>query len=301
MIHVHRRVAAALDAGQPVMALESAVITHGLPRPLNGEVALELEAAVREEGTVPATIAVVSGAVRVGLDEAELATLATATAPRKCSRRDLALAVARGETGGTTVAATAWVAARAGIAVIATGGIGGVHRGDPWDMSADLIELGRTPITVVCSGPKSLLDLPRTMEVLETQGVPVLGYGTNILPAFYVRDSGLPLTTRVDMPAEIAAILRAREALGVVHGIVVAVPVPAEHALASDEVERIVDHATAAALASGVAGPSVTPFVLARLAELTGGRTLAANRALLANNARVAARIARAVVAAARC
>lgn len=293
MMHLNPEIAGALAAGQPIVALESAVITHGLPRPLNHEVARELQAAVRAEGAVPATIAVLDGAIHVGLDEAELAALASATGARKCSRRDLAVAVAQGEPGGTTVAATAWIAHRAGIAVFATGGIGGVHRGDGWDISADLVELGRTPITVVCSGAKSLLDLPRTLQVLETLGVPVLGYRTAHLPAFYVCDSGLPVTAAVEAPEDVARIARTRDALGLSHAVLVAVPVPAEFALAADEVERAVARATEETQAEGLTGPAVTPRILARLAELTEGRALATNRALLLNNARIAARIAR--------
>jgi len=292
VVQVDPEVAAALATGRPVVALESAVITHGLPRPFNLEVARDLEAAVREAGAVPATIAVLDGVVRIGLDEAELARLADEPAARKCGTRDLAGAIAARAHGGTTVSATAWLAHRSGIPVFATGGLGGVHRGGPFDVSADLIELGRTPITVVCAGAKSLLDLPATLEVLETQGVAVLGYGTDRFPAFYVADSGLPVTARVESPGDVADIVRARDRLGVARAIVVAVPVPPEHALPAAEVEALVARATAEAAGAGVRGPGVTPWVLARMAELSGGRTLAANRALLVRSTGVAGGIA---------
>jgi len=295
VIRIAPHVASALATGRPVVALESAVITHGLPRPLNNDVAREVEAAVRSTGATPATVAVLDGAVGVGLTEAEVDRLAADSAARKCGTRDLAPALASGEPGGTTVSATAWIAHRAGIRVFATGGIGGVHRGDGFDVSADLIELGRTPITVVCSGAKSLLDLAATLEMLETHSVAVVGYRTDSFPAFYVADSGLPVTQRVDSAAEVARIIRARDGLGAPGALVVAVPVPAAHALEADEVERLVARASADVASEGLTGPAVTPRVLARMAEISGGRTLEANRALLVNNARTAGEIAGAV------
>lgn len=313
LTRIHPEVAAALARGGAVVALESAVITHGLPRPLNAAIAREMEAAVRGEGATPATVAVLDGRIRVGLSEDDLDRLADAREARKCGTRDLALAVAGGGwymgsgdaagggtgsgAGGTTVSATAWIARKVGIRVFATGGIGGVHRGSAFDVSADLVELGRTPITVVCSGAKSLLDLPATVEVLETQGVDVLGYRTDRFPAFYVAASTLPVTARIDEPSAAASVVAARDALGLPGAILVAVPVPADQALAWDEIERIVQQATADAVADGATGPAVTPRVLARMAEISEGRTLAANRALLVNNARVAAEIAAALEA----
>jgi pseudouridine-5'-phosphate glycosidase len=218
--------------------------------------------------------------------------LAVAPEPRKCGRRDLPLALARGEFGGTTVSGTLWAARLAGIPVFATGGIGGVHRGRPFDVSADLDALGRTALTVVCSGPKSLLDLPATLEVLETRGVAVLGYGVDRLPAFYVRDTGLPIGARVDGPDQVASIVRMRDALRIDSATLVVVPVPASEAIQNRDVEAWVAAAEADVRAAGIDGPALTPAVLTRLAEISEGRSLGANRALLENNARVAARIA---------
>jgi pseudouridine-5'-phosphate glycosidase len=291
-------VRAALAEGRPVVALESTLITHGLAYPTNLEVAQAMEAAIREEGAVPATIAILGGQITVGLADDELEYLSTRPrqAVRKCSRRDLPIAVGRSEDAATTVAGTMVVAHKAGIEVFATGGIGGVHRGHPFDVSADLVELGRTPVTVVCSGAKAILDLPLTLEVLETQGVPVVGYGTDTLPAFYSRSSGLPVDVRVEGPEEVAAIVRARRALGLTHATLVTVPVPAEEALPPEEAEAAIEEAIRQADAAGIAGKALTPFVLARVVELTAGRSQRANVALLVNNARVAARIARALV-----
>lgn len=297
---IHPEVAAALADGRPVVALESAVITHGLPRPLNLEVAVAMEAAVRSAGAVPATVAVQDGAVCVGLTDEARRRLAEAPAARKCGRRDLPAALAGGAAGGTTVGATAWIAHAAGIAVFATGGIGGVHRGGVFDVSADLVDLGRAPITVVCSGAKSLLDLAATLEVLETHGVTVVGYGTDRFPAFYVADGGLAVPARADGPGDVARVALARDGLGLPGAVLAAVPVPAAQALAAGEVEAWVDAATREAAAAGVVGPAVTPHVLGRLAALSGGRTLAANRALLVHNAAVAGEIASAVAGLAR-
>jgi pseudouridine-5'-phosphate glycosidase len=289
---IHPEVQAALDAGRPVVALESTLITHGLPRPHNLEVARVLEATVREAGAVPATIAILGGQITVGLTDEQLAYLAEAENVRKCSRRDLPIAVGRGEDGATTVAGTMILAHMAGIRVFATGGIGGVHRGHPFDVSADLLELGRTPVTVVCAGAKAILDLPLTLEVLETQGVAVIGYGTEEFPAFYARSSGLPIDVRCDTPLEVAAIVRAREDLNLTGGTLVAVPIPFGDELPAAEAEPAIATALAEAEAQGIKGKAVTPFLLARVSELTGEASLRANVALLLNNARVAAAIA---------
>lgn len=290
-------VAAALAAGQPVVALESTLITHGLPHPINLETALAMEEAVRAGGAVPATIAVLRGRVTVGLAQAEIERLAQrpAGSVRKCSRRDLPIAVGLGEDAATTVAGTMIVAHMAGVRVFATGGIGGVHRGQPFDVSADLIELGRTPVAVVCSGAKSILDLPLTVEVLETQGVPIIGLQTDTLPAFYSRSSGLPVDVRVETPAAAAQIIAAARQLGAQHGLLVAVPVPAADELPASVAEAAIEQATAEAAARGVHGKEITPFVLGRVLELTEGKSRRANTALLINNARAAGLIAAAL------
>lgn len=293
-LHVSPEVAAALAAGRPVVALESTLITHGLPWPANFETANAMETAVRAGGAVPATIAILHGKITVGLTREEIERLAqrpTGTV-RKCSRRDLPIAVARGEDAATTVAGTMIVAHLAGLRVFATGGIGGVHRGAPFDVSADLLELGRTPVAVVCSGAKSILDLPLTLEVLETQGVPIIGLGTDTLPAFYSRSSGLPIDVRIETPREAAAIIVAAHALGAQHGLLIAVPVPAADEFPSDQAEAAITQAIAEAEARGIHGKAVTPFLLGRVAELTGGGSRRANTALLINNARTAALIA---------
>lgn len=296
-IHTHPEVAAALAERRPVVALESTVITHGLPYPANLETATAMEEAVRSGGAVPATIAILGGRIHAGLSEEELAYLATrpGDSVRKCSRRDLPLALARGEDAATTVAGTMVVAHLAGIALFATGGIGGVHRGHPFDVSADLTELGRTPVTVVCSGAKSILDLPLTLEVLETNGVPVIGYGADELPAFFSRQSGLAVDVRMDTPEEVAAAIRARQALGLENGLLVTVPVPEEAAFDEQDAEALIAQATAEADAAGVRGPAATPWLLGRVNELSEGRSLRANVALLRNNGAVAAAIASAL------
>jgi pseudouridine-5'-phosphate glycosidase len=292
-----QEVGAAVRAGSPVVALESTLITHGFPYPANVETALAMEAAIRTEGAIPATIAVLHGKITIGLSKDEIEMLAGLgqAGVRKCSRRDLPIVVGLGQHGATTVAGTMIAAHMAGIKVFATGGIGGVHRGHPQDVSADLIELGRTPITVVCAGAKSILDLPLTLEVLETQGVPVIGYETDELPAFYSRSSGLPVDQRVDTPEQAAAIAAARDRLGLTHGVLVTVPVPADQELPHDEAERAITAATREADAAGISGKDITPFVLGKVLELTDGRSQAANIAALVNNARVAALIARAL------
>ena len=285
-------VAQALDAGQAVVALESTVISHGLPYPQNLAIAREMEAAVRAGGALPATIAILDGRIIVGLDDAQLEFLAQAGGVRKCSRRDIPLAVAQNAHGATTVAGTLVVAGLVGIRVFATGGIGGVHRGHPFDVSADLLELGRNRVCVVCAGAKSLLDLPATLEVLETQSVPVVGYQTDEFPAFYTPQSGLPVSTRADTPAAVATLLRVQEQLNYPGGTLVTAPVPAAEAFTWDEAETVIAAAIREADEQGISGQAVTPFLLGRIAELTDGHSVATNRALLLNNCRVAAKIA---------
>jgi pseudouridine-5'-phosphate glycosidase len=286
------KVQQALDARRPIVALESTLISHGLPYPQNLETAHMLEETVREHGAVPATVAILGGTPRVGLGQQELEHLARSKEIRKVSRRDLAIIVAQKGDGATTVAATMYLAAEAGIQVFATGGIGGVHRGQPFDVSADLPELAQTPVTVVCAGAKAILDLPLTLEWLETHGVPVLGYGTDSLPAFYTYSSGLPVNTRVNTAQEVAEIIHAKRRLGLGGGILVTVPAPRKDALGRDIVEAAIQTALDDAAAEGVHGGEVTPYLLARIAELTDGESVKANIALLRNNASVAADIA---------
>jgi pseudouridine-5'-phosphate glycosidase len=299
LINFHPAVRDALDQDRPVVALESTVIAHGLPYPQNLETALAMEAAVREGGATPATIAVLAGRLTVGLPAEKLEYLASrpAGSVRKCSRRDLALAMARGEDGATTVAGTMIVAHEVGIELFATGGIGGVHRGHPFDVSADLTELGRTPLTVVCSGAKSILDLSLTLEALETNGVAVIGYQTKELPAFFTRSSGLALDNRLDRPEQVAAVIKARRSLDLQSGLLVTVPVPAADAFDSQEAEEAIIRATLEADAAGIAGPAATPWLLSRINELTGGRSMKANISLLKNNGKVAGLIAAALAA----
>lgn len=294
MIDVRPEVAEALGAGAAVVALESTVIAHGLPSPRNLEAAERMEAAVREEGAVPAMVAVLRGAVAVGLSSVEVGLLAEQRGVAKASTRDLAALTASGSPGATTVAATAFAAARAGISVMATGGIGGVHRGGgrSMDISADLAEIGRTPVAVVCSGAKAVLDLALTLEALETLAVTVVGYGTDGFPAFYARRSGLGLEHRVDSPAEAARLMAHQRGLGLPGGILFCNPPPAESALPGAELERLVEAAVRAAEKKGLRGKQVTPFLLEHLAARSAGSTLEVNLALLEDNARVAARIA---------
>jgi len=293
-IFVHEEVAAALMDSKPIVALESTVISHGLPHPHNIETARGMEAAIRAGGAVPATIAVLGGKLVVGVSAGELAFLAESKEVAKVSRADLASVVASGRAGATTVATTAWIASRAGIRVFATGGIGGVHRGveETLDISADLTELARTPVAVVCAGAKAILDLPRTLEMLETLGVPVVGYGTNELPAFYSRESGLALQCRVDSGRAAARLMAKQWGLGMTAGIVFANPAPMGSALPRRKLEELIAKALVAAAAERVQGKRVTPYLLEALSKESGGRTLAANVALLLNNARVAAEIA---------
>jgi pseudouridine-5'-phosphate glycosidase len=297
---VHPTVRTALEGGRPVVALESTVITHGLPRPTNLEAAHRLEAIVEQAGATPATVGVVGGTLIVGLSDDQIERLAMSDEVRKVSRRDLPIVAAHGLDGATTVAATMLLAHWAGVRVFATGGIGGVHRGETGDVSADLPELARTPVAVVCSGAKAVLDLPRTLEWLETHGVPVIGYQTDTLPAFYALSSGLPVDVRVESPQEAADIVRAGWEMGLETGMLIAVPPPASLALPGDEMEQAVETALAEAEAGDVSGKDLTPFLLSRMAELTGGRSLAVNLALLERNARVGAGVAVALAEASR-
>ena len=286
----------AIRSGSPVVALESTVIAHGLPYPQNIETAMKCEAAVRDGGAVPATIAVFGGEFCVGLNQGQIEQLATRNDIRKISRRDLPIAVANKLDCATTVATTTFIAHMAGIKVFATGGIGGVHRGFEADISADLPELAQTPITVVCSGAKIVLDLERTREWLETNGITVLGWQCDELPAFYSRVSGLAIDQRVDRADEVAAIAVARDELGLKNSILVTVPVPVEFEIGRADLESILADALTLADEKGINGKEITPFLLSQMSDRSGGRTLAANIALLENNARVAAEIAKALI-----
>ncbi|HST50570.1 MAG TPA: pseudouridine-5'-phosphate glycosidase [Pyrinomonadaceae bacterium] len=292
LLKLSEEVETTLREGRAVVALESTVIAHGLPRPANLETARRLEQIVRERGAVPATVAVLGGRLCVGLSGAQLERLAESEGVLKVSRRDLAVAVARRADGATTVAGTLWIASRAGLKVFATGGIGGVHRGVLPDVSADLPELARTPLTVVCSGAKSVLDLAATREWLETHGVPVVGYGCDEMPAFYTRSSGLKVDVRADSARDVAGLVRARDALGLEAALVVSVPVPEGFEVDAALMEETLAEALAAAIECGVAGRELTPFLLAHMSRRTGGATLRANVALLESNARVAAEVA---------
>jgi pseudouridine-5'-phosphate glycosidase len=301
MIIVAPEVAAALAAGEAVVALESTIVSHGLPRPDNIDIARQIEQAVRDGGAVPATIALVDGEVRVGLDDAALEAIATRDDVVKCSARDLPIAAARGATGATTVAATAHVAAQAGIGLFATGGLGGVHReaAQTWDESADLVGLARTDICVVCAGVKSILDIPATLERLETLGIGVAGYRTTKFPAFYLTDSGYELAWRLDSPEDIAAVLGARGELGLEHSaLIIANPLPEDEQLDPELHARVLREALDAAAAEGVRGRDVTPFLLGRFHAGTGGESLRANVALVLANARLAGQVAAAQSAA---
>ena len=287
-------VAKALDTGRAVVALESTIIAHGMPYPQNVETARTLQEIIRAEGAVPATIAVMGGKYKVGLNHEELHALATAESVRKLSRRDVPLALTSGEIGATTVASTMIIAAAAGIRLFATGGIGGVHRGAEYtfDVSADLTELRQTSVAVVSAGAKAILDLPKTLEMLETFGVPVLGVGTDEFPAFYSRTSGLGVDARMDAPEEIAAFLKAKWSAGLEGGVLIANPVPESDALDAGAIESTIASAIAEAEAAGIGGKRLTPFLLRRITELTAGQSLVSNVALVKNNARLAARIA---------
>ena len=284
-----------LNASKPVVALESTVIAHGLPYPQNLETALKLEQAVRENGATPATIAVFDGDFHVGLNCEQLEFLATEKDIRKISRRDLPVAAARKLNCATTVATTSFIAHKAGIKVFATGGIGGVHRGYDWDVSADLPELAQTPIVVVCSGAKIVLDLPATREWLETNGITVLGWQCDEMPAFYSRKSGLDVDERVENASDVADIARSRDELGLQNAVLVTVPVPQEFEIERDELEAILAESLKLADEQNISGKKITPFLLSEMSRRSEGRTLAANIALLENNARVAAQIAKAL------
>lgn len=288
-------VAKAQAEGTPIVALESTIITHGMPYPQNLEVARQVEADVRAAGAVPATMAVLNGTLRVGLDDAELEALAKAKGVAKLSRADMAACIATGGTGATTVAATMIAARLAGIHVFATGGIGGVHKGAEltFDISADLLELAQTPVTVVAAGAKAILDIPKTLEVLETQGVPVIAYGQDDMPAFWSRKSGLPAPLRMDDPAQIAAAHRLRGEMGVPGGQLIGNPIPKGAEISAEILAPIIARAQADADAFGISGKGVTPYLLQRIFELTEGKSLEANIALVRNNAKLAAGIAK--------
>ena len=296
LLNVAPNVADAIAEKRPVVALESTVISHGLPRPQNLQTAHRLQTVVTEAGAVPATIGVLNGKLNVGLSDDQIKFLALEDNIRKISTRDIPLAVARGWNGATTVASTIWIAHRAGIRVFATGGIGGVHRGSLPDVSADLPELARTPIIVVCSGAKIVLDLPATREWLETHAVTVVGYGCDELPAFYTRSSGLSVDARAETAAEVVNIFRAQKDLGIESALLVVVPVPPKAEVPMEELQPILRTALEDAEWKGITGSALTPFLLSQMAERSGGVTLRANIALLENNARVAAEIAREVV-----
>jgi pseudouridine-5'-phosphate glycosidase len=294
-LDIHPEVAQALSERRPVVALESTIISHGMPFPQNVETALRVEAEIRAHGAVPATIAIVQGRLKAGLDRSEVELLGRdGRSVPKVSRRDIPFIVAAGRSGATTVAATMVIAALAGIRVFATGGIGGVHRGaeQSFDISADLQELARTSVAVVCAGAKSILDLRLTLEYLETHGVPVVGYRTDRLPAFYTPESGFKVDYRLDEPAHIAAAMWAKWSIGLAGGMVVANPVPAAFAMPRERIDAAIEQALREAGQQGISGKQSTPFLLARVAELTGGESLATNIELVLNNARLASAIA---------
>ena len=294
-LDVKPEVAEALAAGKPVVALESTIISHGMPYPQNVETALNVEKIIRENGAVPATIAIIGGRLKAGLTPEEIEYFGKkGTAIRKASRRDLAVLCARGQDGATTVTTTMMIAHMAGISIFATGGIGGVHRGaeTTMDISADLEELAQTPVMVICAGAKSILDLGLTLEYLETKGVPVIGYGTEELPAFYTRRSGFGVDYRVDSPEELAKTFRVSKDLGLRGGMLVTNPIPEEYAMPLETINAAIDQAIAECNAKGIHGKDTTPFLLARVAEITGGDSLASNIRLVYNNAALAARTA---------
>ncbi|MER9455667.1 pseudouridine-5'-phosphate glycosidase [Mesorhizobium sp. M0478] len=297
LIDLHAPVAEALAAGRPVVALESTIITHGMPYPDNGAMAANVEMIILDNGAVPATIAVVAGRIKIGLSDGERESLAMTGDAMKLSRADLGFAVAQGRTGGTTVAATMIAADMVGIKVFATGGIGGVHKGaeKSFDISADLDELARTPVIVVSAGAKAILDIEKTLEVLETRGVPVIGHGCETMPAFWSRHSPFRAPLTLHRPEEIAHFYKTRAALGLVGGMLIANPVPQDDEIPADEMAGYIEAAQKAAEAQNVTGKAVTPFLLGKILDLTGGRSLKTNIALVENNARLAARIAKAL------
>ena len=294
-LDVAPEVAEALKAGKPVVALESTIISHGMPYPKNVETALNVEKVIRDNGAIPATIAIIGGRLKAGLSKDEIEYLGkTGQAVAKVSRRDLPVIVSKGMDGATTVATTMIIAAMAGIKIFATGGIGGVHRGaeTTMDISADLEELAMTPVLVVCAGAKAILDLGLTLEYLETKGVPVIGYGTEELPAFYTRKSGFSVDYRLDTPAEIAAAFSVKQELGMKGGMLVTNPIPEEYAMPDEIINKAIDQAVAESVEQGIHGKASTPFLLARVVELTGGDSLESNIQLVYNNAKVAAQTA---------
>ena len=294
-LDVNPEVAAAIAEGKPVVALESTIISHGMPYPQNVETALNVERIIRENGAVPATIAIIGGRLKAGLSAEEIEYFGKkGLAITKASRRDLPVLCARGEDGATTVTTTMIIAHMAGIKIFATGGIGGVHRGaeTTMDISADLEELGQTPVMVVCAGAKSILDLGLTLEYLETKGVPVIGFGTKELPAFYTRQSGFQVDYRIDTVQELAAAFKAQNDLGMKGGMLVTNPIPEEYAMPLETINAAIDQAIAECEEKGIHGKETTPFLLARVAELTGGNSLASNIQLVYNNAKIAAQTA---------
>lgn len=289
---IHPDVANALNNGTPVVALESAVITHGLPRPTNLELALSMEAHIRDQGVTPATIAFIEGKIVIGANEVELSQLAVDDSAIKINPRNIGIAISRGISGGTTVAATLFAASAVGIKVFATGGIGGVHRGDAFDISADLHELARHPVLVVCAGAKAILDLPATLQNLETRGVPVLGYQTDEFPAFYTRASGFAVDHRVESPLEAFEVATVHWNTGCRSAVLVCNPIPPEDALEKSSIDDAIDKAVESARRRCISGAALTPYLLEKLNKATAGKTLKANLALLENNARLAAAIA---------
>ena len=294
-LDISPEVAEALNNGKPVVALESTIISHGMPYPGNVKTALLVEQTIRENGAVPATIAIIGGRLKAGLSEAEIEYLGkSGRNVAKASRRDLAALIARKADGATTVTTTMMIAHTAGIGIFATGGIGGVHRGaeTTMDISADLEELGNTPVMVICAGAKSILDLGLTLEYLETKGVPVIGYGTNELPAFYTRHSGFGVDYRADSPAELAAMFNAQRELGLKGGMLVTNPIPEEYSMDKAVIDAAIEQALKEAEEAGIKGKETTPFLLAKVVELTGGNSLDSNIQLVLNNARLAAKTA---------
>lgn len=294
LLSLSKEVQTAIENNQPIVALESTIISHGMPYPQNVEMAQKTEQIIRDNGAVPATIAIVDGKFKIGLEAEDLELLATAEGVVKVSRRDLAEVIAKKQIGATTVATTMIGAHLAGIRVFVTGGIGGVHRGfeDHMDVSADLDELGKTPVTVICAGAKAILDLPRTLEYLETKGVPVTGYQTDYLPAFFSSQSEYKLNSRADSVEEIAATMKAADSLGLEGGMVIANPVPTEHEIPNEEINAIITQALKEEKEAGVKGKDSTPFLLAKIVELTDGRSLETNIQLVYNNAKIGAQIA---------
>ena len=282
----------ALNSGKPVVALESTIISHGMPYPRNVSTALEVEAVVRENGAIPATTALMDGQFCVGLSSDQIEKLGSSDGVKKVSLRDIGVALSKETLGATTVATTMFIAEKAGIQIFATGGLGGVHRGDSGDVSADLTALGTIPVTVVSAGVKAILDLPRTLEFLETLGVPVLGYGTDVFPEFWIRGSNLPISARVDDPLAAAAAISAHWSSGMKSGVVLAAPVPSEDEADPEVINAAINEGLAAAAAQGVTGSGTTPFLLAHIVESTGGASLETNIALVKNNAAVAAKVA---------